>query len=331
MAELPDPRIMTSCGTDTDVIEHAVTSAGPFEATVVIATKNRRDELRQTLQSACEQSAALEIIVLDDGSTDGTAEMVRSEFPQVRLLRSETSAGYIAQRNRGAELATSNVIISIDDDATFSSPATVAQTLVEFNDPRVGAVAIPFINIKLDETVHQRAPGTDRVYVTHSYVGTAHAVRRDVFLRLGGYRELLFHQGEEGDFGLRLLEAGYVVRLGSADPIHHFESPRRDFRRLDLFGRRNDVLFAWHNVPWPYLPVHLAGVTVHGLRHGMKVRRLGRMLLGLLMGYRSCLTYWNGRKPVDRSVYRLSRILKTQAPVPLSEIMRSLPPASLDG
>lgn len=315
---------------EAEMAEHAdpASHAGQFEATVVIVTKNRCEELRQALRSTCEQTAPLEILVLDDGSTDGTAAMVRSDFPQVKLLRSESSLGYIAQRNRGAELAATPVIISIDDDAMFSSPATAAQTLQEFDDPLVGAVAIPFINVTFDPTVHQRAPGCDCVYVTHSYVGTAHAVRRDLFLRLGGYRESLFHQGEEGDFGLRLLEAGFVVRLGTADPIHHFESPRRDFRRLDLFGRRNDVLFAWHNVPWPYLPVHLAGVTAHGLAHGMKVRRLGRMMLGLLMGYASCLHDRAGRRPVNRSVYRLSRILKTRGPVPLAEIAPSLPPAA---
>ena len=83
--------------------------------------------------------------------------------------------------------------------------------------------------------VRQRAPDPSAVWVTDRFIGTAHAVRRDVFLACGGYREFLVHQGEEGDFCIRMLAGGHHVRLGNSDPIHHFESPRRDFRRMDYY------------------------------------------------------------------------------------------------
>lgn len=296
-----------------------------YKATVVIATKNRREELRTTLRSVCEQSVPVEILVLDDGSTDGTGDMVRTEFSGVRLIQFAESQGYITQRNRGARLAHAPVIISLDDDAAFSSPQTVAQTLDEFRHPRVGAVAIPFVNVHFDQTVRQLAPKADEVCVTHSYVGTAHAVRRDLFLRLAGYREVLIHQGEESDFAVRMLAAGYVVQLGRADPIWHFESPRRDYRRMDYHGRRNDILFAWHNVPWPELPFHLAGVTYHGLLHGLRVKRPLRMVWGLWHGYLDCLQQWTQRSPISSSVYRLHRRLRRHVSLPLKEIEHELP------
>jgi GT2 family glycosyltransferase len=201
----------------------------------------------------------------------------------------------------------------------------VEQTLAEFDDPRIGAVAIPFVNVRQDQTVRQRAPDDRLVYVTHAYVGTAHALRRDLFLRLGGYRPFLFHQGEEGDYCLRMLAAGAVTRLGRADPIHHFESPRRDFTRLDLYGRRNDVLFAWYNVPLPHLPVHLAGTVVNGLRHGLRCRRVDIMVRGLLMGFAACWPARADRRPVARRVYRLSRVLKKQGAAPLAAVAAMLP------
>ena len=232
-------------------------------AAVVITTKNRRDDLRVALASAVSQSAQPLVVVVDDGSTDGTADMVRTEFPTVTLHRADVSQGYIVQRNRGADLAAADVVFSIDDDAAFSTPAVVGQTLADFaGQPRVGAVAVPFVNVNRENVLRQRAPSDAGVYVNEDYIGTAHAVRRDVFRQLGGYRPALFHQGEERDFCLRMLDAGHVVRLGRADPIHHFESPRRDTKRMDLYGRRNDVLFAWHNVPWPTVVPHLLGTTV---------------------------------------------------------------------
>jgi hypothetical protein len=99
------------------------------------------------------------------------------------------------------------VVFSLDDDAVFSSPFVLEQTLRDFSHPRIGAVAIPYIEPHKANREMQRAPTREDVWITASYIGTAHAVRRDVFLALGGYREHLVHQGEEGDFCIRMLAA----------------------------------------------------------------------------------------------------------------------------
>lgn len=292
------------------------------QASVVITTKNRRDDLGQALESAFSQSVPVEVIVVDDGSTDGTAEFVRSEFPETRLDVAETSRGYIVARNHAARLASTPIVFSIDDDAIFSTPNVVEQTLAEFSDPRIGAVAIPYIEPNKSDRLHQKAPEDSSVFVTNDYIGTSHALRRETFLALGGYRECLVHQGEEGDYCLRLLDAGYVTRLGNADPIHHFESPKRDLRRMDLHGRRNDVLFAWHNVPMPYFPVHLAATSSNGLLSGIRVGRPWRMLRGTVAGYAACFSRWNHRAPVSPAVYLLNRRLKKGGPMRLDEVVR---------
>jgi len=295
-----------------------------MKVTVVITTRNRKDSLRTALQSVLTQTAKPEVLVIDDASTDGTAEMVRGEFPTVRLDQSPQALGLIVQRNRGASLANGDIIFSIDDDAAFSTPHVIEQTLAEFEHDRVGAVAIPFINVNKENQLLQRAPGDQGIFVVHSYIGTAHALRRDLFLRLGGYREYLFHQGEEQDYCVRMLQAGYVVRLGRADPIHHFESPRRDFRRMDLYGQRNLVLYVWHNVPWPYFPVHLMVTSVRGLSLGVRVGRPWRAIQGQAMGYASMIHEWSQRRPISREIYRLGRLIKHH-PVPLTQIEPMLP------
>ena len=293
-----------------------------LSATLVIATRNRRKMLKGAIASALKQSVPLEVIIIDDGSTDGTAELVRSEFPQAKLLRSETPVGYIVQRNRGALAATADVLFSIDDDAAFSSPHVVEQTLLEFNDPRVGAVAIPYIEPNRGNRVMQQAPSRDGIWVTNTFIGTAHAVRRDVFLKLGGYREALFHQGEESDFCIRMLDAGYVVRLGNADLIQHYESPRRDFRRMDFYGPRNAVLFAWQNVPMPIMPIHLTATSVKCILWSLAPKRLVVRMAGLSMGYLT--TRRSKRFPVSKAAYRLTRDLGRGGPRRLTEIQKQL-------
>ncbi len=286
---------------------------------MVITTKNRKDELRTALNSALEQSCHPEVLVMDDGSTDGTADMVRAEFPQALLHRREKSKGYIVRRNEGAKLATGEIIFSIDDDAAFSTPQVVEETLREFDDLRIGAVAIPYLEPHKDNRLMQQAPDGAQVWITDRFIGTAHALRRDVFLKLDGYREHLVHQGEESDFCLRLLAAGYVVRLGHADPIHHFESPKRDFRRMDFYGARNAILFVWQNVPWPVFPLHLLATTFNVLRWTLQPARFFLRLRAVLAGFGWCLSHRNERRPVGRAVYQRHRHLKQTGHLPLTD------------
>jgi len=296
-------------------------------ATVVITTKNRKEALRNAITSALSQSARPEVIVIDDGSSDGTSDMVHAEFPQARVYRVEVSLGLIRQRNRGAQLATGDVIFSIDDDAAFSSPHVVSQTLAEFDDPRVGAVAIPFVNVNQDDVVRQRAPDDRDVYVCAHYIGTAHAVRRSLFLELAGYRGELVHQGEEGDFCIRMLDSGFLVKMGTADPIYHYESPKRDSSRMAYYGRRNDIFFAVHNVPFPQFVVHLVGTTMSGLRFIWRRRANGTVfagLKGILAGYAGVISNWRARAPVKRATYLLYRRIKRVGSLPLREFESEL-------
>lgn len=297
----------------------------PPVASFVIPTRNRIEELRALLCSALAQTVPVEVLVMDDGASDAVAGMIRAEFSQVRYYSLGTGRGPAFQRNRGIELANGGVVFPVDDDTIMASSQTVAQTLAEFDHPRVAAVGIPFLNVRIDRQVRQRAPSGGGLWVEHAFVAAAHAIRRSVFLQVGGYREHFFYMGEEGDLCIRLLDAGYVVRLGTADPIHHLESPRRNFALADYCGRRNDVLFAWHNVPLPFLPLHLAGTTLNGLVFALRSRR-PRMLLGIIQGYLTALRRWRERRPVSRSAYRLHRRLKKNGACTLAAIERLLVP-----
>jgi glycosyltransferase involved in cell wall biosynthesis len=281
--------------------------------------------LRAAISSALRQSGAPEVIVIDDGSTDGTAQMVAAEFPTVRLIRHEESRGLIVRRNEGAKLAAGEIIFSIDDDAAFSTPAIVAQTLREFDDKRIGAVAIPYLEPHKENRLMQQSPDTNRIWITSHFIGTAHALRRDVFLKLGGYREHLVHQGEEIDYCMRLLDAGHVVRLGASDPVHHFESPRRDLRRMDYYGARNSILFVWQNVPWAALPLHLPATTFNVLRWSIMPDRFSLRLRAVWDGYLWCASRCADRKPVNKTSYALHRLLRSKGATPLEEIFLRCP------
>ena len=292
-------------------------------ASVVIETRDRRDDALRAVATAVRPRPPVEVIVLDDGSADGTAEAIRAEYPTVRVERFDSSEGYIVRRNQGARVASGQILVSIDDDAEMPSDDVVAATIAEFDHPQVGAVAIPYVDVP-DPSVLQRAPATDGVHLIHRFRGTAYAVRRDLFLDLGGFRPMLFHQAEEADFSLRLLASGHVVRLGRAEPIRHYVSPKRDLHRTWFYECRNDVLFAWHNVPMPDLPIQLVKTTLHMLWLGRRVRRIRLFARGLVAGYRGALRDRGSRQPVDRDAWRLYVSLGKR-PLTLEDVRAQLP------
>ena len=294
---------------------------------MAITTRNRRDELRRALASAVAQEGDVEVLVVDDGSTDGTAAMVQAEFPGVRLVRYEASGGLIVRRNDMAELARAPILVSLDDDAEFTAPDVVRHALAPFAHPRVGAVAIPYVERGRGETqVRQRAPEPGRLYATGPYIGTAHALRVSVFRALDGYRPSLVRNTEELDYWTRMLDAGYVTALGSGPEIHHHESTRRVVSAVVYYDCRNNLLHAWRNVPFPYAPARAAKVALYAL--GVVARRTGHpgaVLRGLAAGVATALRSPGERRPVSRAAYRVGRRIRHDGRVPLDALEADLP------
>src|SRR3954471_21802260 len=82
--------------------------------TIVFLVYNRREELRTSLRQMLGE-ADVEVVVVDNASQDGSAEMVREEFPHVRLLRREQNIG-VAGWNDGFAIARGNWVLALDDD-----------------------------------------------------------------------------------------------------------------------------------------------------------------------------------------------------------------------
>ncbi len=294
-------------------------------ASVVMATRNRKDELRTAILSCLKQTVPVEIIIRDDGSTDGTEEMIRREFPRVDYARSPQPRGSIANRNDAVRAARTNWVFSIDDDAAFDSPRTVEQTLREFDHPRVAAVAIPYIDVLKSPRVEQVAPDGEGVWVLNFFRGCAAAWRRDVFLGVGGYAAVLYHMAEEPELGMKMLGAGYVTRLGRADPIHHYESPRRDHTKVLRLVAKNGLLMAILNTPTLLLPAHLAGTMIKSGIYSIRRYAKRAMLQGVIDGWKDAGRAWRDRRPIPWRAYWLYRSLCRSGPRRLADVERRLP------
>ncbi|HJN09567.1 MAG TPA: glycosyltransferase [Pirellulaceae bacterium] len=286
------------------------------EASVVITTRNRCKELRTALRSCEEQTGvAYEVLVYDDASTDDTRQVIENEFIWVRYLRQEERTGYIALRNLGFQDARGEFVFSIDDDALFTDPHTVATVVDKFRQfPAVAAFALQFTEPK--RTARQgfmSEIGEDSE--VRNYIGCAHAIRREVARRLGGYPEYLIHQGEERDLCLRMLDAEYEIRYLKSPPIIHNPSQSRDHKKIGYLGLRNTFLFDVVNVPYPAVLWRLPADVILLLKHRITLNEFPRRLWYTIRALMACIRYLPQRKAVSRVTYSRYRTLPAHGAV----------------
>lgn len=111
---------------------------------IVIVNWNTRDLLRSCLRSCAEFASGVQVIVVDNASTDGSAEMVAAEFPAVQLLAETTNHGYAAGNNLGFAIATGDQILTLNPD-TELRPDSLGQTMACLSQPKIGVVSCKFI------------------------------------------------------------------------------------------------------------------------------------------------------------------------------------------
>lgn len=170
---------------------------------VVMAAYNAVDFVGAALQSIYAQEyEALEVVVVDDGSIDGTSEVVRS-FPDVRYVHQE-NAGPAAARNRAFIEARGELVAVLDSDDLMAPGRIRSQADYLRTHPDVGAVLGRQEWIGAPDSLPRDAVYGDPNGIP---VGGAAMFRRSVLERLGGY-DASFVQGEDTDLLIRMRELG---------------------------------------------------------------------------------------------------------------------------
>ena len=190
--------------------------------TALVPAYNEAKVIGKTIGSLLTQGAGVRVIVIDDGSTDTTTEVVRSLYgahPQVELY-SVPNGGKARALNHGLRLTQTEVVVVIDAD-TVVSPGALAYLAAHFADPLVAAVAG---NAKVGNRVNLLTRWQALEYITSQNVerramallncvsvvpGAIGAWRRGVLLSLGGFATDTL--AEDADLTLRVLAAGWRV------------------------------------------------------------------------------------------------------------------------
>jgi glycosyltransferase involved in cell wall biosynthesis len=207
--------------------------------TVVIPTYNRVNELRNCLTSVVAQDGAdhVEVIVVDDGSTDDTRSVVETFGDhRVRFLR-QANAGPCVARNRGADRATGRFLAFLDsDDELAAGWAREMTRLLELERTAMACCGVTLVPNEGPHTTHLPRPAGpaygDRPV---SFLPGTYAVCRDLFRQAGGFAEDIAY-GEHHELGLRLMpllpEDTCAVRVVGRPLVikHHDRSPAVTYR-----------------------------------------------------------------------------------------------------
>ncbi len=222
---------------------------------VVMLCWNRVEDVSESLTRLNEQTyAPLEIIVVDNASTDGTAERVAAEFPSVVLVRMESNIG-IAAYNVGFRMAKGKYIVTLDDD---SFPARLAFSRMvekfEQND-RLGIVAFDVRNYSAYDHVAQESNDTASAQSARylmSFNGAGAGIRSDLFEQVGYYPEEHFLYQNELDVALKVLDAGFEIQFfPDVVAYHKYSLTNRSSERAPYFYTRNAFWIIWKYYP-PY-------------------------------------------------------------------------------
>ncbi len=241
----------------------------------MVVNWDRRELLRACLASLEAQTFRdFEIIVVDNGSRDGSAEMVAAEFPRARLVRNDRNRGFCAANNQGIALARGRYVALLNNDAE-ADPRWLEALLGAFaagGDIGMAASKILVWENRrvIDKAGHliypdgqNRGRGAgetdcgqyDRVEETAWPDGCAAMYRKDMLDALGGFDEDFFAYADDAELGLRARLAGWrCLYIPAAVVYHHLGSTLGRFsaERLVLI-ERNRVWLAAKLFPWPLL------------------------------------------------------------------------------
>lgn len=202
--------------------------------TVVMVTRNRRDEARETAARLLSLPERPAVIVVDNASEDATAEAVAGLGPRLRVVRLPTNLG-AAGRNCGVALARTPYVAFSDDDSWWA-PGSLATGAALFDShPRlavaaarilVGPDAVPDPACSVMESSPLDNPGPPGRAVL-GFVACGAVLRRRAFLEVGGFRSGLGIGGEEELLCLDLAAGGWLVRYCPELIAHHQPSAKR--------------------------------------------------------------------------------------------------------
>jgi len=291
-----------------------------LKISVVITNYNRKDELANVIGTTLAQDfSGFEVIVVDNNSNDGSAQMVAEKFPEVRLLAEKVNLGAVA-RNKGFEVARGKYIVSLDNDVYFRTQNELAKLCRIFEDlPNVACINFRIFSPPGDEPdltnwCHPRdvTEYFDRTFETDYISEGACAFRKSALDQVGLYYYPYFMGHEGDDMAVRLIDAGYnIIYTPEVNVYHNHSRLIRPGWRTYYYHTRNSIWFYFKNFR-PFFAVRYVVwyLVVHFL-FAAKNRGLKAYFEGVKDGFKGLRQIYKIRHPISfRTEMRIKELRK---------------------
>ncbi|MCF7801817.1 MAG: glycosyltransferase family 2 protein [Candidatus Marinimicrobia bacterium] len=262
---------------------------------VIVPHFNGIDILDACLNSLLQDPyPALEIIVVDNGSLDGSPDFVAEKFPTVHLVRNTVNRGFAGGCNDGMRHAKGTYFLILNNDTTHQ-PGWIGELVdVMESAPEIGAVqpkllsaqqpdhfdysggagglldfiGYPFALGRIFSMLEKDKGQYDEIREIFWASGTAFLLRREVVEQVGGFDEDFFAHMEEIDLCWRMQNAGWVVKNAPRAVVWHHSGwtlPPDRYKKKYL-NHRNNLIMLIKNYPWRYLAlIFPLRVTLEGV------------------------------------------------------------------
>jgi GT2 family glycosyltransferase len=237
-------------------------AAGPPEVTVVVVTWQAVDLLVECLDSLAGQTLAHDVVVVDNASTDGTAEFL-ARRPTVHVVHNRTNRGFAGGVADGLRAVRTPLVALLNNDAVAdpewlaelaatlaAHPEAAAVTsrmlLADVSPPTVNnaGVVLRDDGYGADRGLGEPAAAYDEPAEVFGFSGGAALLRMDALREAGGFPEQFFLYYEDTDTSWRLRRAGWSIRYEPRAVVHHRHAATADSgsRRFAYFNERNRLL-----------------------------------------------------------------------------------------
>jgi len=308
--------------------EHELGSADKGKApiaSVIIVNYNGREHVGACLHSLLKGGRQrYEVILVDNASTDGSAEYVERAFPQVKVIRNEVNRGFGHGGNVGARWARGKYLAFLNPD-TVVEPGWLEALIAALEaDPQAGLVTSKILLMSdpkrlntCGNEVHCTGLTLCRgMGMTHdkfadltevsAVSGAAFAIRRDLFEALGGFDETFFLYMEDTDLSWRARLAGYRCLYVPQSIVHHDYRLRFGPHKTFL-QERNRYLMLLKSLRWRTLPLLPALLLAEVVTWGFVLLRERRHLTNKLRAYAWIVGHWGQIMESRRRTQELRR------------------------
>ena len=292
---------------------------------IIIPHLNGRHHLDDCFQSLRRQTwRDFEVLLVDNGSTDGTQEYVAAHYPEVRLIQLPENRGFTGACNAGFAAAQGEIIILLNND-TEADPNWLAEVMAAFErHPKAGSVASKMLLFDRRDHFHTAGdyyrldgiPGNrgvwqqdvgqfEREEMVFSACGGSSAYRRAMIEEIGFLDDAFFFSCEDVDLGWRANLAGWEVWYAPTAVIYHKHKATGGAVTGSYYDGRNFLYLIWKNYPSSLLRQHWRlilraqlNITKEALRHWRGDAARAR-LRGQLAGLWGIFKMWPRRKQIQ--------------------------------